>query len=284
MVLPARRSGEQAGRGRSVGGADHLTRDPHGPPDIWHDSIVNDSDIDRPRQSISTADRLAALPEPAALLFDLDGTLVDTVHLRVEAWLRAFRGIGIEAEPSFLGQYMGSDGRWLAGDVAAHYGRKLNWDQRDELDRISGDNFSELNHNPRPLPGATELLTALEATTRVAYAIATASQPGQVGASVEALRLPSPPRVTDGSHVEHAKPEPDLLLESARQLGVAPERCWYVGDSKWDMMAGVRAGMIAVAVTTGATTVRTLIEAGASVALPVLEVLHGELRRRGLAE
>jgi len=234
---------------------------------------------------VNDTDRtLAALPEPAALLFDLDGTLVDTVHLRVAAWLRAFAGIGIEPDPAYLGQFMGSDGRWLAGEVAARYGRGLTWAQRDELDRRSGDYFSELNRDPRPLPGATELLTALEETTRVAYAIATASQPGQVGASVAALRLPAPPRVTDGSHVERAKPEPDLLLESARQLGVPPERCWYVGDSRWDMLAGVRAGMTGVAVTTGATDARTLIEAGASVTLPGLGALHEELRRRELAE
>jgi HAD superfamily hydrolase (TIGR01509 family) len=242
------------------------------------------NETDRTQSPDAATRELGALPDPAALLFDLDGTLVDTVPLRVEAWRRAFRGIGIEAEPSYLGQFMGSDGRWLAGVVATHYGRELSWDERDELDRISGDNFSELNHAPQPLPGATGLLTALEATVRVAYAIATASQPGQVGASVEALRLPAPPRITDAGHVEHAKPEPDLLLESARQLGVAAERCWYVGDSKWDMMAGARAGMIGVAVTTGATPEEVLREAGASVVLGSLAPLHDELRRRGLAE
>jgi len=64
--------------------------------------------------------------------------------------------------------------------------------------------------------------------------------------------LPSPPPITDGSHVANAKPEPDLLLASAAQLGVAPEGCWYVGDSTWDMTASVRAKMIAIGVTTGA--------------------------------
>ncbi len=91
------------------------------------------------------------------------------------------------------------------------------------------------------------------------------------------MRLPAPPRITDGSHVEHAKPEPDLLLESAGQVGVAPERCWYVGDSKWDMMACVRAGMVGVAVTTGATPGRCSCEAGASVALDSLAPVQQEL-------
>ena len=232
----------------------------------------------------SSAGGIDRLPEPLAILFDLDGTLVDTVHLRAEAWRRALAAAGIDVEPEFLGQYMGSDGRWLAGDVARHFGRELSWEDRDELDRASGVAFDELNKSPVPLPGATELLTALEATRRVTFAIATSSQPGQVAASVAALRLPAPPRITDGSHVEHAKPEPDLLLESAAQLGVAPERCWYVGDSRWDMLACKRAGMVGVAVTTGATPADVLLEAGASVALPGLEAIQVELRRRGLID
>lgn len=237
---------------------------------------------DRPKSTDSPD--IAGLPDPEALLFDLDGTLVDTVALRVESWRRAFQGIGVEVSPDFLGQYMGSDGRWLAGDVAGHYGLELSWIQRDELDRASGDSFSMLNETPRPLPGATDLLTALEKTDKLTFAIATSSQPGQVAGSVDSLKLPSSPRITDGSHVEHAKPEPDLLLESARQVGIAPERCWYVGDSKWDMMACVRAGMVGVAITTGATPAQTLLEAGASVALESLAPLQQELKRRGLID
>jgi HAD superfamily hydrolase (TIGR01509 family) len=179
---------------------------------------------------------------------------------------------------------MGSDGRWLAGQVARLHGRELSWVETDELDRASGHAFDMLNRSPRPLPGATELLTALESSDRLEFSIATSSPPGQVATSVGALRLPAPPRVTDGGHVEHAKPEPDLLLAAAAQLGMEPARCWYVGDSKWDMMACVRAGMVGVAITTGATPADALLEAGASVALGSLEDLARELRRRGLID
>ncbi len=227
---------------------------------------------------------LTRLPEPAALLFDLDGTLVDTVHVRVEAWRLAFARAGLEIKPEDLGQYMGSDGRWLAGEVARSHGRELSWAERDELDRASGDAFDVLNRSPEPLPGATELLTALERSRGLAFCVATASQPGQIAASVSALRLPAAPRITDASHVEHAKPEPDLLLEAARELGVAPDRCWYVGDSRWDMIACVRAGMAGIAVTTGATPADILLEAGASAALDGLAPIGEELRRRGLID
>jgi HAD superfamily hydrolase (TIGR01509 family) len=224
---------------------------------------------------------LASLPQPAALIFDLDGTLVDTVHVRAEAWRLAFADIGIAVTVDELGQYMGSDGRWLSGVVARAHGRELTYDDTDSLDRASGALFDRLNHSPEPLPGATALLTALEESRRLLFAIATSSQPGQVNVSVAALRLPAPPPITDGSHVALSKPEPDLLLESASQLGIAPARCWYVGDSRWDMLAAARAGMVGVAVTTGAIPAAALVEAGARVAVADLAEIHeGLLRRR----
>jgi HAD superfamily hydrolase (TIGR01509 family) len=224
---------------------------------------------------------LPDLPEPRALLFDLDGTLVDTVALRVAAWLEAFRRFDIPIDRELLPAYMGSDGRWLAREVARAAGREIDWATSDEIDRLSGALFDELNKAPQPLPGATELLTALE-EEGLTFCIATASQPGQVEANVKALGLPAPPAIVDASRVENAKPEPDLLLAAAAQLGVAPEDCWYVGDSAWDMMASVRAGTVSVAVTTGATSAEALLAAGAAVAVQGLSALAAELRRRGL--
>ncbi len=226
---------------------------------------------------------LIDLPEPAALLFDLDGTLVDTVQRRIAAWRVALNRHGIEADPVRIGGYIGSDGRFLAREMARLAGRGMDWAESDAIDRLSGDLFDELNKTPEPLPGASELLTALE-ESGVTFAIATSSQPGQVSVSVGALRLPSPPSITDGSHVEHAKPEPDLLLASAEQLGVPPDRCWYVGDATWDMIASSRAGMIGIGVTTGAVDAAALIEAGALIAIPDLALLLTALRTRGLVK
>jgi beta-phosphoglucomutase-like phosphatase (HAD superfamily) len=226
-------------------------------------------------------DALANLPDPAAVFFDLDGTLVDTVSVRVEAWRRAALKAGLEIDPAILPQYMGSDGRWLAGEVGRSVGRDLDWAARDQLDRDAGSNFDELNVSPRPTSGATELLTLLE-TSPLIFLIATASQPGQVAVSVAALKLPTPPAIVDAGHVEHAKPAPDLLLAAAAQIGVAPEKCWYVGDSTWDMMASRAAAMPAVGVTTGATDAAGLRAAGADAVIGGLPELRDELRRRGL--
>jgi HAD superfamily hydrolase (TIGR01509 family) len=223
----------------------------------------------------------ADLPQPLAVLFDLDGTLVDTVAVRAEAWRRAFQKFGLAIDPGILPRYMGSDGRWLAGEVARTVGRDLDWAERDGLDRDSGAIFDELNVSPAPLPGATQLLTMLEASD-LTFAIATASQSGQVAVSVTALRLPAPPPITDGGHVEHAKPAPDLLLVAAAQLGIPPQRCWYVGDSTWDMMAGAAAGMTGIGVTTGATDAAGLREAGAVAVIDGLPALRDELLARRL--
>ena len=90
-------------------------------------------------------------------------------------------------------------------------------------------------------------------------------------ASIAALGLDREPRIVDGSHVERAKPAPDLLLLGAREIGVAPTECWYVGDSTWDMRAASAAGMVAIGVLAGAAVDEVALRnAGATVVLPTL--------------
>ena len=211
------------------------------------------------------------LPRPAAIAFDLDGTLVDTVETRITAWLRLFDEAGIPADRGEVAALIGADGKRLARSVASAAGIELDDERAEALDRRSGEIYETLNTDPRPLPGARELL--LELNRRgVRWAIATSSRREQVGASVAALRLPSDPTIVDGSHVEHAKPAPDLLLQAAEALATAPAECWYVGDATWDMRAAVAAGMPAIGVTTGAVDADALREAGARL---VVETLDG---------
>jgi phosphoglycolate phosphatase len=94
----------------------------------------------------------------------------------------------------------------------------------------------------------------------------------QVGTSVDALGLDHDPTIIDGSHVEHAKPAPDLLLLAARELGVQPAESWYVGDSTWDMVAASAAAMIPIGVLAGAAVSREALEgAGAAVVVETLD-------------
>jgi HAD superfamily hydrolase (TIGR01509 family) len=200
---------------------------------------------------------------PSALIFDLDGTLVDTVQTRIAAWLQTFEEFGIPADRRQVANLIGSDGRRLARVVAEAAGKTIDAALAEEIDRRAGEVYSKLNTDPRPLPGARELLQALDAM-ELRWAIATSSRPEQVGKSIESLNLSRPPKIIDGSRVEHAKPAPDLLLFAARELGIEPSHAWYVGDSIWDMQAARAAGMTAIGVASGSATADELEGAGAS--------------------
>jgi HAD superfamily hydrolase (TIGR01509 family) len=209
---------------------------------------------------------------PTAVVFDLDGTLVDTVGIRIAAWLRAFEEREIPAHQAQVAQLIGSDGRRLARVVAEAAERPIDDALAESIDRRAGEIYDLLNTDPRPLPGANSVLTVLEAQ-RIPWAIATSSRSDQVGASIHALRLARWPKVIDGSHVERAKPAPDLLLAAARELAREPAAIWYVGDSTWDMEAARAAGMPAIGVATGAATAAQLEDAGAHLTMKSLEEL-----------
>ena len=216
------------------------------------------------------------LPRPRALIFDLDGTLVDTVETRIRAWLALFDEAGIPADRSEVAALIGADGKRLARAVAAAAGIELDDRRAEELDRRSGEIYETLNTDPRPLPGAVRLLGELD-ERGLSWAIATSSRRQQVGASVDSLRLSHQPTIVDGTHVEHAKPAPDLLLEAAATLSLPAAACWYVGDATWDMRAAVAAGMPAVGVTSGAVDADALIDAGADRVVGSLDEVIGLL-------
>ena len=210
---------------------------------------------------------------PDAIIFDLDGTLVDTVAARIDAWAAVFDEFGIPAGRSQLEPMIGMDGKELAREAAAAAGRHLTDEEAEVIDRRSGELFDERNRHPRPLPGATELLRALS-ERGVTWAIATSSRREQVGTSIGALGLPREPRIVDGSHVARAKPAPDLLLRAAEELGVDPSACWYVGDSTWDMRAAIAAQMTGIGVLAGSAVGEDeLLAVGAATVVPSLNEL-----------
>ncbi len=205
---------------------------------------------------------------PDAIVFDLDGTLVDTVGARIDAWQAAFAERGLVVARTRLEPMIGMDGRRLAAEVTGDE------ESAEEIDRRAGELFDERNRDPRPLPGARGLLERLDADG-VTWAIATSSRAEQVAASVASLELDHQPRVIDGSAVERAKPAPDLLLLAADRLGVRPAATWYVGDSTWDMRAAKAAGMRPIAVSAGAAVGDAeLWDAGASTVIGTLDELE----------
>jgi HAD superfamily hydrolase (TIGR01509 family) len=215
----------------------------------------------------------AHLPKPQGIVLDLDGTLVDTVGMRIEAWLRTFEEEGIPADRSAVAELIGSDGRQLARLVAEAAGEDLDDDRAETIDARSGAIYSELNVDPKPLPGVRQFLEALD-DLRIRWAIATSSRREQVGRSVAALRRKKPPLIADGTAVKLAKPHPDLLLAAAGAMEVLPSTCWAVGDSTWDMVAAEAAGMTSIGITAGsAMSPDQLRAAGAKLVLPTISRL-----------
>jgi HAD superfamily hydrolase (TIGR01509 family) len=220
---------------------------------------------------------LAELPRPAAVLFDLDGTLIDTVETRITGWLDTLAEAGIPTTRAVLAPLIGLDGRRLAREIAALDGVSLDDDRAEAVDRASGELYGRLNRDPRPLPGVRELVAAIE-SRGLPWAIATSSRASQVTSSVDALGLDHAPTIVDASHVKHAKPEPDLLLLAAKRLGVVPARCWYVGDATWDMAAAVAAAMVPIGVTAGsAVDASALAGAGAGTVVETLSDIAAAL-------
>ncbi|MDQ3879963.1 MAG: HAD family phosphatase [Chloroflexota bacterium] len=212
------------------------------------------------------------------MIFDLDGTLVDTVDTRIRAWTRALRERGIDADRDQLAELIGADGRLVARRMAEAAGVTLTDADASEVDARSGVIYAELNTDPRSLPGVDEALAEL-ARHRIPWAIATSSRPEQVAASVEALRLRQRPVIVDGGTVTNAKPAPDLLFAAAARLSVPVASAWAVGDAVWDMQAAAAAGATGVGVTTGAASEAALRAHGARVVIGTLAELRDHLGR-----
>jgi HAD superfamily hydrolase (TIGR01509 family) len=221
------------------------------------------------------------LPAPEAVIFDLDGTLVDTVQTRIDAWLATFEEAGIPASSELLAPLIGVDGKRLAREVAALAGEPVDDARAEDIDERSGEIYEQLNRSPRPLPGVRRLYDVIEARG-LKSAIATSSRKEQVRTSVAALGLAGEPTIVDASHVQHAKPEPDLLLRAAEELGVEPSRAWYVGDSTWDMVAAVAAAMIPIGVSVGSGVSAEALEgSGAAVVVETLDEIADALEAAG---
>jgi HAD superfamily hydrolase (TIGR01509 family) len=221
---------------------------------------------------------IRALPRPAAVVFDLDGTLVDTVETRIAAWIETFEEVGMPTDRDTLVPLIGLDGRRLARELAALAGRPIDFDRSEAIDKRSGEIYERRNADPKPLPGVRQLIDTIEAAG-LPWSIATSSRKDQVGTSVDALGLDHEPRIVDASHVQNAKPEPDLLLRAAEELDLDPGRCWYIGDSTWDMVAAAAAGMIPIGVTAGsAVDAAALRGAGAGAVVGTLDEVAAALR------
>ena len=197
-----------------------------------------------------------------ALIFDLDGTLVDTVYAHVFAWQRALADARLPIDGWRIHRRIGMSGGLFARAVAREAGRDLTDAEAESIQQRHGALFRELMPERRPLPGARELLAFLR-DEGVPHGIATSGRRPEINASLEALGVPPDMVVVERGDVLRAKPEPDLFLACQERLGVEIHDCYVIGDAVWDLLAARRAGMLSVGLLTGGYGEDELLAAGA---------------------
>jgi HAD superfamily hydrolase (TIGR01549 family) len=196
-----------------------------------------------------------------ALLFDLDGTLVDSVYQHVLAWREALGVIDMDVSVWRIHRRIGMSGGLFVNALLRETGRELGPDDLQDLQDAHTEAFERLLPQVRPLPGASRLLGRLT-ETGVAWAIATSGS-RRTALPVLGLLDVTPGVVVTREEVPYAKPDPHLFLMAARRLGVEIEDSIVVGDSVWDMLAAQRARALGVGLLSGGYGREELERAGA---------------------
>ena len=202
-----------------------------------------------------------APPEPA-FLFDLDGTLIDSVYQHVIAWRHALSRLDIDLSVWRIHRRIGMSGGLFVSALMRETGISLSAADIDMLQEAHATEYLALADSVRPLPGATGLLAALTAR-KVPWMIATSGRAATARLALPLLRLPEDTFMVTRDMVRRAKPDPDLFLAAAAQLGVDPRDAMVVGDSVWDLLAARRAGAIGIGLMSGGYGREELERAGA---------------------
>ncbi len=197
-----------------------------------------------------------------AFLFDLDGTLVDSVYQHVLAWRDALEEAGLPLAVWRIHRKIGMSGGLFVNALARETGRPMDAEDTARMQTLHAEAFRRYSAQVRPLPGARELLAYL-AKSGVPHAVATSGYQESAGRSLRTLGIGPDVPVVTRDQVEHAKPDPDLFLAAAQRLGVSIEDSVVVGDSIWDLLAARRARALGVGLLSGGYGSEELERAGA---------------------
>jgi len=198
-----------------------------------------------------------------AFLFDLDGTLVDSVYQHVLAWREALETEGIDLSVWRVHRKIGMSGGLLTNILLRETQVDIDPARVERLQRLHAEAYKRNLANVRPLPGATALLAALT-SAQIPWAIATSGRLETAAPVLEKLGVDlSRTPVITRDQVKFAKPEPDLFIAAAEQLDVPIETASVVGDSVWDMLAATRARALGIGLLSGGYGLEELERAGA---------------------
>jgi HAD superfamily hydrolase (TIGR01549 family) len=201
-------------------------------------------------------------PPTPAFLFDLDGTLIDSVYQHVIAWRAALSDIGIDLSVWRIHRRIGMSGGLFVQALLRETGRSLSPQDLEALQSAHAAEFRKQAASVTALPGARELLAALS-TAGVRWGIATSGYAATARPALRLLGLPEDTPMVTRDMVRHAKPDPDLFLAAAALLGVNPRHTMVVGDSVWDLLAARRAGALGIGLQSGGYGREELERAGA---------------------
>lgn len=202
---------------------------------------------------------MATMP---AFLFDLDGTLVDSVYTHVLAWRAALESAGIELSVWRIHRRIGMSGGLLVNALLRETGAPITAEQVAAVQQRHAEEYARHIGELRPLPGARELLGYL--TERgVPWTIATSGRIESAQSALDVLGVGSDVPVVTRDQVAHAKPDPDLFLVASERLGANIEDSIVVGDSVWDLLAARRARALGIGLLSGGYGQDELQSAGA---------------------
>ena len=197
-----------------------------------------------------------------AFLFDLDGTLMDSVYQHVLAWREALEEVGLELSVWRIHRRIGMSGGLFLDALLRETGRRFGPDEAAAVRRTHAAAFARLVGAVKPLPGARDLLKYLT-NAKVSWAIATSGWLDSARPMLKMLDVPDGVPVVTRDQVEHAKPDPDLFLAAAARLAAPIDSCIVVGDSVWDLLAARRARALGVGLLSGGYGQDELERAGA---------------------
>ncbi len=207
-------------------------------------------------------DALPDSPGHTAFLFDLDGTLIDSVYQHVLAWREALQSVGVSLAVWKIHRRIGMSGGLFVNALARELETPLDADTLAALPELHADAFIRRYDSVQALPGARELLSTLSAH-EVPWAIATSGPERYAGLARELLSLPGDTPMITRDQVRWAKPDPDLFLTAARQIGVDIRNSNVVGDSVWDLLAAQRARALGIGLLSGGYGREELFYSGA---------------------
>lgn len=199
----------------------------------------------------------------SAFIFDLDGTLIDSVYQHVVAWAEALSSEALSLPVSRIHRKIGMSSELFAKQLFREIRGEISSERIERIKKHQGEAFDRLDAQINPLPGASELLKALTRED-IPWAIATSGSPQATESNLRKLGIdPAQAIVLTSDDVQHGKPEPDVFLAAAQRLDVPIDRTFIVGDSVWDLLGARRCHALGLGLKSGGVGEEELQRAGA---------------------